>query len=93
METIMEASREIPVAAEVDMVVAGGGIAGAAAATVAARNGAKTPLVERDGFLGGVATAGLMCGIGNRFFNAAGGASRQRHTAGDRRTHGSSQDK
>ena len=43
-----------------DVVVIGGGPGGAAAAVAAARNGAKTCLIERDGFLGGLATAGLV---------------------------------
>ncbi len=38
----------------------GGGVAGLTAALGAARNGAETLLVERYGFLGGTATAGLM---------------------------------
>lgn len=42
-----------------DVVVAGGGPAGWAAAVAAARNGANTILVERYGFLGGMATTGL----------------------------------
>jgi hypothetical protein len=43
-----------------DTVVAGGGIAGLAAAISSARLGARTLLVERYGFLGGLATAGLV---------------------------------
>ena len=42
------------------MVVVGGGPAGIAAAIAAARNGAQTLLVEQYGFLGGMATAGLV---------------------------------
>lgn len=51
---------EIPVVAEVDVLVIGGGPAGIAAAAAAARAGASTALVERYGFLGGNATAGLV---------------------------------
>jgi hypothetical protein len=40
-----------------DVVVAGGGMAGVCAAVAAARSGARTLLLERGGFLGGVATA------------------------------------
>ncbi len=41
---------------EYDVVVAGGGASGLIAAKAAARNGAKTLLVERQGCLGGVGT-------------------------------------
>jgi glycine/D-amino acid oxidase-like deaminating enzyme len=44
--------------AEADVLVIGGGPAGIAAATCAARHGARTLLVERYGFLGGMGTAG-----------------------------------
>ena len=43
-----------------DVLVVGGGNAGCAAAIAAARHGAKTLLVERYGFLGGTATAGMV---------------------------------
>ncbi len=43
-----------------DVVVCGGGFAGFSAAYAAAREGAKVLLVEKDGFLGGVGTAGLV---------------------------------
>ncbi|MDO5417751.1 MAG: FAD-dependent oxidoreductase [Lachnospiraceae bacterium] len=39
-----------------DVVVAGGGPAGAAAAIAAARNGSRTLLIEKEGYLGGMAT-------------------------------------
>jgi len=45
---------------EAEVVVVGGGSAGIAASIAAARNGAKTVLLERYGFLGGTATAGLV---------------------------------
>ncbi|MCA9890601.1 MAG: FAD-dependent oxidoreductase, partial [Anaerolineae bacterium] len=41
---------------ETDVLVVGGGSAGATAAIAAARQGAKTLLVERYGFLGGIST-------------------------------------
>ena len=58
-ETIREVL-ETPVAGSYDVVVAGGGPAGVAAAVCAARLGAKTCLVEQTGIVGGVATSGLM---------------------------------
>ncbi len=45
---------------EHDVLVVGGGTAGALAAIASARNGADTLLVEHYGFLGGTMTAGLM---------------------------------
>jgi len=51
---------------ECDVLVAGGGSAGIAAAIAAARMGARTLLVERHGFLGGMAPAALVhsiCGL------------------------------
>jgi len=43
-----------------DLVVAGGGLSGVAAAVAAARMGLDTALVERMSFLGGMATNGLV---------------------------------
>lgn len=59
-KTILEPAREIRVCREVDVVVVGGGPGGIAAAISAARNGAKTALIERYGHLGGMATGGLV---------------------------------
>lgn len=58
MNTIVEPARTLPVYGEFDVVVIGGGPAGLAASTCAARHGAKVLLVERYGFLGGMGTAG-----------------------------------
>ena len=49
---------EAEVVADVDVVVVGGGTAGAVAAVAAARNGARVLLVERRGYLGGMMTGG-----------------------------------
>jgi hypothetical protein len=49
-----------------DVLVVGGGAAGIAAATAAGRAGAQTVLLERYGFLGGLASAawvGTICGL------------------------------
>jgi hypothetical protein len=54
---LVEPSRRIPVYAESDVVVLGGGPAGIAAAAAAGRMGCSTLLVERYGFLGGMGTA------------------------------------
>ena len=54
MKRFIEREREIPILEEVDVLVAGGGPAGIAAAIAAARAGAKTMLVERYGCFGGV---------------------------------------
>ncbi len=43
---------------EFDVVVAGGGTAGVVAATAAARNGAKTALIEGKGYVGGTVVEG-----------------------------------
>jgi hypothetical protein len=53
-------TREIPVEAGYDLVVAGGGPAGAAAAISAARLGAKVVLVEAAGSLGGMGSNALV---------------------------------
>ena len=56
---IEEPAKEIPVLAEADIVVAGGGMSGVVAAVAAARQGARTILAERYACLGGVAVMGL----------------------------------
>lgn len=58
--TYLEPAREVPVHAETDILVVGGGPAGCAAATSAARLGADVLLVERYGHLGGLSTGGLV---------------------------------
>jgi hypothetical protein len=49
-----------------DVLVVGGGVAGAAAAVAAARGGARTILVEKERYLGGIGFAGrfqYICGL------------------------------
>ncbi len=53
-------SKRIPVEEGYDLVVAGGGPAGCAAAICASRLGAKVLLVEATGCLGGMGTSGLV---------------------------------
>ena len=60
MKSYLEKPRELPVVAEVDVLVVGGGPAGVGAAQGAVRNGARTMVVEQSNCLGGMATAGLM---------------------------------
>lgn len=56
--SVTEPARTLPVYGEFDVVVIGGGPAGLAASVSAAKRGARTLLVERYGFLGGMGTAG-----------------------------------
>ncbi len=60
MNIVHEPARDIPVVDEADVLVIGGGPAGMIAAIAAARNGARTIVVERYGFLGGMAPNGLV---------------------------------
>ena len=73
MNKYLEPARELTVTHETEVLVAGGGIAGVAAAMAAARRGAKVTLVEREYLLGGLATLGLIAiylpiddGLGNQ---------------------------
>ncbi len=52
--------RTVTVARRCDVLVVGGGPAGLAAAVAAARQGADVELVERYGYLGGLASGGLI---------------------------------
>jgi hypothetical protein len=58
--TIPEPNKTVDVIRECDVVVVGGGPGGIGAAVSAARNGADTVLIERYGYLGGMATGGLV---------------------------------
>jgi len=61
--TWCEPARELPVYACCDVLVAGGGPSGTAAAIAAARAGAETILLERANHLGGLSTGGLVIWI------------------------------
>ncbi len=66
MNTYLEQNREIPVCAECDILVVGGGAAGHSAAIAAARAGAKNIiLLERYGYMGGDVTGGYVIMVPN----------------------------
>ncbi|MGQ9693295.1 MAG: FAD-dependent oxidoreductase [Thermodesulfobacteriota bacterium] len=60
MEYVIEPERNIPVVADVELLVCGGGVAGIAAAISAAKVGAQVMLLEKYGFLGGLCTGSLV---------------------------------
>lgn len=60
MKYYRQEQKDIPIVNEVDVLVIGAGPAGFSAAINAARQGAKTMIVEQTGDVGGVATTGLM---------------------------------
>ena len=60
-----------PVVGSHDVTVCGGGPAGFIAAITASREGAKTALIERFGFLGGMATASYVAPISEFKFDDA----------------------
>jgi hypothetical protein len=57
---VFEPARKIPIHAEADVLVVGGGPAGVAASVAAGRMGAKVILLERYNHLGGLWTGGLV---------------------------------
>ncbi|MGH9390130.1 MAG: FAD-dependent oxidoreductase, partial [Vicinamibacteria bacterium] len=57
---VLAPGESVPVLAETDVLVVGGGSAGIAAAVAAARNGARVLLAEKTGYLGGLASGGLI---------------------------------
>lgn len=59
-QTVNEPGRQTPVVAETDVLVVGGGPAGQSAAVAAARAGAEVTLLERYGYLGGLASGGMV---------------------------------
>ncbi len=60
---VLEVKKEITC----DVFVAGGGVAGCAAAVAAARNGVEVILAEQSGILGGQATLGLVTPLDARY--------------------------
>ena len=60
MDVIYEPARQTPVLRRAEVAVIGGGPAGLCAAIAAARMGRDVVLVERYGYLGGLATGGLV---------------------------------
>lgn len=69
---IRESAKDIDVYDSVDVLIAGGGIAGCTAAITAARAGARTLLIERNGCLGGVLTSGIIPNIVNAYIDLKG---------------------
>ncbi|WP_232839844.1 FAD-dependent oxidoreductase [Nocardia aurea] len=66
LPAVVPPAADYPVLAEVDVLVVGAGAAGVAAATVAAEAGKSVLLVEKYGFAGGAAVAGMsgtVCGM------------------------------
>ncbi|OQB37936.1 MAG: tricarballylate dehydrogenase [Candidatus Latescibacteria bacterium ADurb.Bin168] len=69
--TVTLPATRIPVMAEADVVVVGGGTSGFIAAVAAARTGARVLLVEKAGYLGGCTTAPYNTGL-SQFFDSDG---------------------
>ncbi|GAJ02703.1 unnamed protein product, partial [marine sediment metagenome] len=68
MKTYTEPSKTLKVKGEYDVIVAGAGLAGCAAAIQSGRMGIKTLLIERTGNLGGVAVSAMMASVSNFYF-------------------------
>jgi hypothetical protein len=81
MKTVEESRKDLPVIAETDVLVVGGGPSGLAAALSASRTGVRTMIVERFGCFGGVITQSMIGKIawyrGNAATIDAGGISRE----------------
>ncbi len=75
MHFIEEKPKNIPICAESDILIIGGGIAGIAAALAASRSGKRVRLIEKSIILGGLATLGHVCiylplcdGLGHKIY-------------------------
>ena len=66
MDYVEEPARRTPVIEEADVAVLGGGTAGTTAAIAAAREGARTVLIEKWGYVGGAAIGGLVVTVPER---------------------------
>lgn len=73
---VVSETEQIPVYGEYDVVVIGGGMAGVGAGIAAAKEGAKTIIIENTSALGGLATMGIVnipldfvSGIGDELFD------------------------
>lgn len=66
-EKVVCSQTEIPVVWQGDVLVAGGGPAGLGSAIAAARNGARTLLIEQHGFLGGMCAYGSGMPLGGAY--------------------------
>lgn len=82
-KTIAEPARDLPVVDEADVLVLGGGPSGISAALAAARMGARTLLVERYGFLGGMGTAAMVTNFCGLFAEVGGVVMQVVHGIGD----------
>lgn len=66
---VIELERSVEVLQDVDVLVAGGGIAGCTAALSAAYAGARVLLIERNGCLGGVITSNIIPNLLNNLIS------------------------
>lgn len=71
MQNTLTFTAPAPIVGDYDVVVCGGGPAGFIAAIAAARSGASVALIERFGYFGGMATAGMVSPISVFSYNGA----------------------